>query len=130
MDGWAVAIKPHGPHPHDQTQPDQPPHHHNHHHDHQTRSTNPLHCFEKQNKNTPTPWPTCTTNPINQPSALFITKTPPHCILPPKTMKHHKHQVATMRRKYDDLVSYTVSLTAERDRLKQVRCVGKKGKGG
>lgn len=24
-----------------------------------------------------------------------------------------------MRRKYDDLVSYTVSLTAERDRLKQ-----------
>lgn len=33
---------------------------------------------------------------------------------------NQRTQVATMRRKYDDLVSYTVSLTAERDRLKQV----------
>ena len=36
------------------------------------------------------------------------------------SLTHTHTQVATMRKKYDDLVSYTVSLTAERDRLKQV----------
>lgn len=42
-----------------------------------------------------------------------------YIINPPVHLLNVNPQVATMRRKYDDLVSYTVSLTAERDRLKQ-----------